>query len=216
MKKGDKVNTDNLHEILSTKQIVIPSSLLIYAQKLNISSDDILLLSYLMGFGKEIVFDVSKFSKDLSWSIDTLMNIVSKLCENNLIMMIVKKDKNLMKEYLSIEPIYQKIISFIIDEQEQVDYSDEIYTIIEKEFARPLSPIEYETIKHWKDSKLEDSLIKEALKEAVLNGVLNLRYIEKILSDWKKKGYKKVSDIAKKKTDEEVDIFDCDWLNENE
>ncbi len=216
MKKGDKVNTDNLHEILSTKQIVIPSSLLIYAQKLNISSDDILLLSYLMGFGKEIVFDVSKFSKDLSWSIDTLMNIVSKLCENNLIMMIVKKDKNLMKEYLSIEPIYQKIISFIIDEQEQVDYSDEIYTIIEKEFARPLSPIEYETIKHWKDSKIEDSLIKEALKEAVLNGVLNLRYIEKILSDWKKKGYKKVSDIAKKKTDEEVDIFDCDWLNENE
>ena len=216
MKKGDKVNTDNLHEILSTKQIVIPSSLLIYAQKLNISSDDILLLSYLMGFGKEIVFDVSKFSKDLSWSIDTLMNIVSKLCENNLMMMIVKKDKNLMKEYLSIEPIYQKIISFIIDEQEQVDYSDEIYTIIEKEFARPLSPIEYETIKHWKDSKIEDSLIKEALKEAVLNGVLNLRYIEKILSDWKKKGYKKVSDIAKKKTDEEVDIFDCDWLNENE
>jgi len=41
-------------------------------------------------------------------------------------------------------------------------------------------------------------LIKEALKEAVLNGVNNLKYIDKILYEWCKKGYKKAQDVHKK------------------
>ena len=93
-----------------------------------------------------------------------------------------------------------------------------VYSTIEKEFGRTLSPIECETIKGWIDSNISSDLIKEALKEAVLNGVTNLKYIDKILYEWGKKGYTKASDIKKKNTkkEEEVKLFDYDWLDDND
>ena len=91
-----------------------------------------------------------------------------------------------------------------------------IYDVIEKEFGRCLSPIEYETIKGWLDSNISEDLIKEALKEAILNGVNNLKYIDRILYEWNKKGYKKPSDVVKKRQvkEEKIDLFDYDWLDE--
>ena len=61
----------------------------------------------------------------------------------------------------------------------------------------------------------------EALKEAIYNGVTSLRYIEKILYDWRKKGYKNKQQVqeAKNKSHEskkEVkDVFYYDWLNDD-
>ena len=96
-------------------------------------------------------------------------------------------------------------------------FISKIYNIIEAELGRTLSPIEYETIGEWLESNISEELIKEALKEAVLNGVGNLKYIDKILHEWTKKGYKKASDIKKRKKYEEIqeDLFDYDWLDED-
>ncbi len=213
------MKSQNIYELLEKKSFIVPSVLLSYYRKLNLEEKELLFLSYLISIGSDIPFDVMKFSSDLDIPIDSLMNMISSLCEKNILAMIVKKDNELMKEYLDIKPLYQHLLSLIInsESEEEIEEDSEIYTMIEQEFARPLSPIEYETIKHWKDSKIDDSLIKAALKEAVLNGVTNLRYIEKILSEWKKKGYKTSKDIIRKKQKEEtIDIFDCDWLNENE
>ena len=55
-------------------------------------------------------------------------------------------------------------------------------------------------------------MIKDALKEAVLNGVNNLKYIDKILFEWKKKGYKKVNN--KKEDESLVSLPDYNWLDE--
>ena len=66
-------------------------------------------------------------------------------------------------------------------------------------------------------------LIKAALKEAVYNGVYSLRYIDKILFEWHRKGFKEVSDIKKywQNNDSEIPKFETkvlnfDWLNESE
>ena len=66
------------------------------------------------------------------------------------------------------------------------------------------------------ESDISEELIKEALKEAILSGVHNLRYIDKILMEWTKKGYKDASDIKRKpeKEDKIEEIYDYDWLNE--
>ena len=57
------------------------------------------------------------------------------------------------------------------------------------------------------------------LKEAVFNGVNNLRYIDKIIREWSKKGIKTEEDVINdrkkfqtKKSNKE--LFDYDWLNE--
>ena len=65
---------------------------------------------------------------------------------------------------------------------------------------------------------MDEEIIKEALKEATYNGVSNLRYIDKIIYEWNKKGYKTVEEIRNNKFKKEEKVntfFECDWLDEN-
>ena len=95
-----------------------------------------------------------------------------------------------------------------------------IYSIFENELGRPLSPMEYEIIKGWINDNFSSELIILALKEAVYNGVSNLRYIDKVLYEWRKKNIKSESDIIKDKEKfhrnkkENIPVFDNDWLDE--
>ena len=170
-----------------------------------------------MSFRTDIFFDVPYFSEYLSFSKLDVMNIMSSLCDKKLIEMIIKKDdKKKIKEYINLNLLYSKLALFFMEEEDSNDSN--IYNVIEKEFARPLSPIEFETIKGWIDSKISEDLIYEALKEAVLNGVTSLKYIDKILCDWVKKGYKRGQDVKKRKKKEEQieELFEYDWLEDNE
>lgn len=49
------------------------------------------------------------------------------------------------------------------------------------EFKRLLTPLEQETIDDWRKLGYNDEQIREALKESVLSGTLNFRYMTKIL-----------------------------------
>jgi DNA replication protein len=61
----------------------------------------------------------------------------------------------------------------------------DIFTVIEKEFARPLTPMELETISGWLDKDAyREELILAALKEAVFAGKVHFRYIDRILLEW--------------------------------
>ncbi|WP_238392373.1 DnaD domain-containing protein [Paenibacillus antri] len=63
----------------------------------------------------------------------------------------------------------------------------DLFTVFESEFARPLSPMEYETIVGWLDQdRYSDSLIMTALKEAVFAGKVHFRYIDRILMEWQR------------------------------
>lgn len=59
-----------------------------------------------------------------------------------------------------------------------------IYTYIEDNFGRTLSPIEYETISNWEDNELT----RYAIKKAILNGKHNITYISRILESYATKG----------------------------
>ncbi|WP_244864938.1 DnaD domain protein [Xylanibacillus composti] len=63
----------------------------------------------------------------------------------------------------------------------------DVYFIFEKEFARPLTPMEGETIAGWLDADgYPRELVLLALKEAVFAGKLNFRYIDRILLEWQR------------------------------
>ena len=108
-----------------------------------------------------------------------------------------------------------------MDEEPKKDNS-QIFDIFEKEFGRTLSPMEYEIINAWRDSNILEETILLALKEAVYNGVNNLRYIDKILSEWNKKGIKTRADLDnnRKQTNLQKNEYpqevDYDWLNDEE
>lgn len=62
-----------------------------------------------------------------------------------------------------------------------------LYMLFEKEFARPLTPMEMETITGWLDQdRYPEELILMALKEAVFAGKIHFRYIDRILLEWKR------------------------------
>ena len=84
--------------------------------------------------------------------------------------------------------------------------------MFESEFGRTLSSFEYELINKWIENGIDENTIKEALKEAILNGVRNFKYIDKIIYEWSKNGVKK----RVKETQPQEDMFDYDWLEENE
>lgn len=74
----------------------------------------------------------------------------------------------------------------------------EIFTMLEQEFGRSLSPIDLEIVSNWFDvDHFLPVLIQEAIKEAVANQALNLRYIESILVNWTKQNYHSKQDVLK-------------------
>ena len=127
----------------------------------------------------------------------------------------MNKSNGIIEEYISLDLFFKKINACLI-ENDTNDNSSDIYSKFEKEFGRTLSPVEYETISKWIENNIPLNLIEAALKEAILNGVNSIRYIDKILFEWNKKGYKDSTDIIRKNNKEEYieEIYDYDWLNE--
>lgn len=69
-----------------------------------------------------------------------------------------------------------------------------IFEIIENEFGRLLSPLEYEVINTW-DYPVD--ILKLAVSEASTSGNFNIKYIDKIIYNWKKKNIRSVADAKK-------------------
>ena len=212
-------------DILKSKNIVITLYLYKSYSKLNINLEEFIFLMYLYNQGEKIIFDPNTIEEDLGIDIKDVMSIISKLTDNKLINLeVIKNDKNIMEEYISLENFYQKISMLIIDELNNQEEGEDstIFQVIEEEFGRTLSPIEYEIVKAWIDSGISNELIKEALKEATFNGVSNLRYIDKILYEWNKKGIKNASDVEKnrsqykEKKEEKLEVFEYNWLEDDE
>lgn len=77
-----------------------------------------------------------------------------------------------------------------LEEQER-----NLFVVFETEFARPLSPMECETISGWIDQdRYPEELIRLALKEAVFAGKVHFRYIDRILLEWNRNRVRTVED----------------------
>ncbi len=222
------MKSSKIIDILKEGNIVIPSYLLKNYKKLKLELNEFIFLMYLYNKGNNTVFDPAKFSNDLGIELEKTLEHVSNLNDKNYLKVeVVKNDKGIMEEHISIDDFYSKLSLLLAEEVNNTDNSkSNVFEVIEKEFGRTLSPIEYEIIKAWLDSNISEELITEALKEATFNGVSNLRYIDKILYEWGKKGIKTKEDIEKNKQkrnssrskneDLDLDIMDWNWFEDEE
>ena len=195
--------------------LIIPGYIIKNFDKLELEGLNLILLLYFINQKDNITFDVSKISKDLNLESSKVLELINELNEKNYISIEMKKSNGVIEEFISTELFYNKIASLLLD-NEKTDNNNDIYSLFEKEFGRTLSPTEYENINRWIESEIDEDLIKEALKEAILSNVRSMRYIDSILLNWTKKGYKKREDIKRKKesNDNTEEIYDYDWLNE--
>lgn len=208
---------------LKMQPIVIPKVLFKYYKKLNITEEELILLICLVNKGDKIIYDPSLFKEEIDMDKYTAMQIITDLAEKGTIEIKVETNKsNKKEEYIYLEPLYNKMLNLLIDLQLGTNkiIDTNIFAAFEQELGRTISATEVEIIKDWIHDGNSEELIKEALKEAILNNVRNLKYIDRILYNWRTKGFKTKEDILKdkknyRKPSKKVEqIYDYNWLED--
>ena len=211
---------EKVENLLKDSFYVIPKMLINNIKQLKITEKQVILLIYIINSDK--IFNPKQIGQVLGWDLNEVLEEINNLSSKGILKIEMIKKNNIREEYLNLDLLYSKLAFLIVNDNEQQSDNTNLFDIFEKEFGRTLSPMEYEIINSWKDSGMGDELIYCALKEAIFNGVSNLRYIDKILYEWKKKGYNSKEDVEKgrtsfKKKDKPVkEVFEYDWLNEND
>ncbi len=192
-----------LKKLIEEKDLIVHRWLLIYYNKLNLTEIDMMVILHLLNFALEgINFPTIKQIKNrMTIGEDVVVKSLQKLVKNGFMKIEEINDNNLIAEAYNLEPLYEKFLLTIISEYQSEKMINEqeinIYKLFEQEFARPLSPMEYEIINKWIDiDKLPNSLIQHALKEAVYLGKVNFRYIDRILFEWNKNNILTVEDAV--------------------
>ena len=208
-----------LEGLIKEKDYTFKKLLFKLIKDFDLTLEELLLLIYFINQDKP-VFDIKKISIITYLDNNEIMSAFSSLTAKGLVSIKTSKEDGKITEIIDITNTYRAMVSDINLNIKKQTVTN-IYTIFEKEFGRPLSPVEYEIIKAWITSGISEELIKGALKEAVFNNVRNLRYIDKILSEWEKKGFKSVDEVDSYLKKKEVnnpkqELFDYNWLEDEE
>ncbi|WP_235988902.1 DnaD domain-containing protein [Aquibacillus kalidii] len=180
------------YQLFLKDQITIPSLLLRKYQELGLNEQEVMLILqihcfYLEGNSFPTPYELASYSTLTEQECSTILR---KLIQKNMLSIDQNQnDRNVLNEQYSLEQLW-KILYTPKPEQKPIDNEQtNIFILFEQEFGRPLSPFEIETVNIWIDEDEQPpALIKAALREAVLMGKLNFRYIDRILREWKKKG----------------------------
>jgi DNA replication protein len=180
----------------------IPNFLISHYKKLKLTEAELVLILQVISFqSKGNYFPTPE-------ELSTRMTTSADICANMLRNLVQKGVINITDEYnpegiryenYSLQPLWEKLVDcfLMVKKTEETSHKQsaeaDLYSCFETEFARPLSPFEIETLGMWIDDDRHDALIiKAALKEAVISGKLNFRYIDRILFEWKKNGIRTV------------------------
>lgn len=191
-----KIDRQNLSfQQLFYDQMIIPNKLLTSYKTLGLNEQDLTVILIIFSHlqkGNEFPTP-AEISSYLTIDENRCIQILRKLIEKKLLVIEESKnDKGQLSETYNLNPLWEKIFN---KDEEIVKRENEgtIFILFEQEFGRPLSPFEIETINTWLDADLiKPELIKAGLREAVLMGKLNFKYIDRILREWQKKGVQTV------------------------
>ena len=211
---------NNILSLMQDSAIVIPRILFNNYRKLNITEEELIIIMLIISLGNKIQYNPDIFVSELNIDRHKVMTIISNLISKNILSLEMVKNGRKTEEYISLSLLYDRLLNIVKDvssDKKEIDSS--LFDIFENELGRLLSPMEIDQIREWSTTIKNEELIIAALKEAVLNGVSNFRYIDAILNEWNKKGYRNKDDILKdrsayRKKKSNIEVFDTDWLND--
>ncbi|MCX4254529.1 MAG: DnaD domain protein [Bacilli bacterium] len=206
--------------IFKSKKYVTNSIFIKKALSLGLSLEEFLMLTYFDNDYNSFL-DIDNLSQNIGINIDKAYTIFNSLLSKKLITIETTKDiEGRMIEKVNLDNFYAMLSEDKIITKKETIKTD-IYSIFEREFGRTITSMEYEIINAWLEKSYTEELIVGALKEAVYNQVTNLRYIDKILYEWSKKGFKTMEDVNKhlenkEKQNDRKELFDYNWLDDEE
>jgi len=213
--------------------LVLPSDLLLHYNQLFSSSDDFLVWQffYLQNTTALGELSPSQIAERIGKNVTEVNQAISRLTEKGLL------------QYRTIE--LNGEIEVIFDATLALERLDQLFEkqapnqvqsapndlkslvdTFQQELGRLLSPFEIEDLeKSLKEDGTSADLIKEALREAVLNGKPNWKYIQAILRNWRHEGIRSVAQVEAKRQEREAtnpqnvqvssDFKDAMWLWKN-
>ncbi|WYP28302.1 DnaD domain-containing protein [Alkalihalobacillus sp. FSL W8-0930] len=192
------MNKNQFAKWMAQKHITIPALLLEKYTALGLNEQELMALLHIQSYldhGEKFVTPM-QLCERMTLSHEDCTKLLSKLIRSQMLSLEKSSDETgMFYETYSLEPLWLRLIECMDEESQRStelqsnELEGKLYKQVEQEFGRPLSPIEGETLSMWIDQdKHQPELIFAALKEAVISGKLNFRYIDRILFEWKKNG----------------------------
>ncbi|WNB93760.1 DnaD domain-containing protein [Bacillus sp. NEB1478] len=193
------MNENLFEKWMSEGSISIPNMLLKYYKKIGLTDNECMLFIQLhVSLDSGNYFPTpQELSDRMTLSHSEMASMLRSLIGRGLLGMDQYEDieKGVYFEAYTLQPLWNRLMESLKTEETVKKETDKkqleqnVFVLFEKEFGRPLSPMELETLKIWIDEDNQSpELILTALKESVLSGKLNFRYIDRILFEWKKNG----------------------------
>lgn len=214
---------DTIVKLYQKQNFVIPEDILRTIRKNNLTLDEALLIIYFSHMKNYAMLDIDDIKTKFGMEELDIMKAFAHITEKNLVTIkMVRNRDNKMEELIDLTPFYESIAMDLNDETKNSKVIS-VFSTFEQELGRPLSSMETSLINNWLDRGISEELINAALKEAIFNGTFTLRYIDAIISEWNRKGFKTSADVdvylKKKKSSKQKqndDLFDYNWLDEDE
>lgn len=181
----------------------IPQLLLKYYRELKLSDQAAMLLIHLVCFTdkeRKPFPTIDEIQQRMSCQPDVLVDLLQQLLNQDWIRIDehIDPDTGIHDERFNLQPMMEKLalhaarrLSDSLRERLREEKGknkgkgSDIFSVFEQEFARPLTPMELETISSWLDrDQYPEELVRMALKEAVFSGKVSFRYIDRILLEW--------------------------------
>ena len=214
---------NNILKILQDNPVVVPRILINNYRKLGITEAELIIIMLVISLGNDIEYNPDIFVQELGMDKRMVMSLISNLIDKKILSIEMVKNGRKLEEHISLSLLYSKLLNIVkdISEEDSVKIDNSIFSVFENELGKLLSPMQIEKIKEWVVTYKNEELIIAALREAVMNNVSNFNYIDTILNEWNKKGYKTKEDTLKdksiyreKKKKSNIEIEDIDWIND--
>ncbi|CAM1663662.1 DnaD domain-containing protein [Streptococcus mitis] len=193
--------------------LVLPSTLLLHFKELFPSSDDFLVWQffYLQNTTGLEEMSPSQIAERIGKEISDVNQSISNLTERGLLQYrtieLNGEIELLFDASLALERL-DDLLGAAHSSSDQLTPQNQLKDLVEtfqQELGRLLTPFEIEDLtKTLKEDGTSADLIKEALREAVLNGKANWKYIQAILRNWRHEGIKSVAQIEAKRAEREA------------
>jgi len=192
--------------------LVLPSDLLLHYNQLFSSSDDFLVWQffYLQNTTALGELSPSQIAEKIGKNVTEVNQAISRLTEKGLLQYrtieLNGEIEVIFDATLALERLDQ-LFEKQAPNQTQLTPNDlkSLVDTFQQELGRLLSPFEIEDLeKSLKEDGTSADLIKEALREAVLNGKPNWKYIQAILRNWRHEGIKSVAQVEAKRQEREA------------
>ena len=192
--------------------LVLPSDLLLHYNQLFSSSDDFLVWQFFYLQNTTVLGELSpsQIAEKIGKNVTEVNQAISRLTEKGLLQYrtieLNGEIEVIFDATLALERLDQ-LFEKQVPNQVQSAPNDlkSLVDTFQQELGRLLSPFEIEDLeKSLKEDGTSADLIKEALREAVLNGKPNWKYIQAILRNWRHEGIRSVAQVEAKRQEREA------------